>query len=46
MKKVVRITDMLKLFFDKVTCNSPLRTPIEYDPFENELSLEKHNFVC
>jgi len=46
MKKLVRITDFIKLFFDKLTCNSPLRSPVEYDPFENELEHERYHFFC
>jgi hypothetical protein len=36
MKRVVKITDLVRLFVDKLRVNSVERAAVEYDPLESE----------
>jgi hypothetical protein len=42
IQRFFRVTDLIRLFFEKVGRNNTHRKPIYYDPYENEFNYAKH----
>lgn len=39
------MTELIKLFFEKLSVNSTLREPVYFDPLEDE-KLPEDNYIC